>query len=157
MSDDATTKDIYKQMLGSVREIDYSRLLQSTEVAKVQGQIALLDRFSVAETISAIAEEIQEIERNSPDKRFVVMMRTPDGRMMQIYTLRPRGFSTFVGEGWIDDMKCKVLGHVSTLSVFVAIEDKDSKKPVGFKIGTATTVSQPESEPSESDKKQSDH
>src|SRR5690348_6148460 len=107
MGENAIVKDAFKRLIDSAKPTDYSsQIIAQTARSKAQTQAAQFERFSADETVNAILEELRAIEQGDSENRFVVLMRTPDNRMMQIDTLRPLGFSAFVAEGWIDDLTC---------------------------------------------------
>jgi hypothetical protein len=112
---------------------------------------AIFECFSARRAISEIKIEVDRLIAETPEGMALVMtMRTPDGRIMDVSLLTHRGFSTFWAEGRINNLPCKVMGHVSTLSLFFAYEESRSKAHVpGFVIEVSepqTSEPQPESE-----------
>jgi hypothetical protein len=52
--------------------------------------------LSSARVLRDLNLEIKEMQDNVPEGKYLVlMMRTPDGRMMLVETIRSTGFSTF--------------------------------------------------------------
>ncbi len=87
--------------------------------------------------IAAIAEEIEDWEAQVPEgKHLVIMLRTPDGRVMDVGLVRPSGWQGFSAEGYIQGMPCMIVGHIATLALFCSYEETKGKSQVGFKIIT---------------------
>ena len=68
--------------------------------------------------------------------------------MMLVESVSPLGHSGYIAQGYIDELKCKVIGHISTLMLFCAPEASREKAQrfVGF-IPSSITEPLPESEP----------
>lgn len=111
---------------------------------------AILECFSARRAVADIAKEIEALKANAPENKHLdITMRTPDGRIMAISMIKPVGFSVILAEGFIDNLPCTVMAHVSTLNLFFAYVEARSNKPrVGFiiEVPEAETIEpQPES------------
>jgi len=104
--------------------------------------------FSSQNTITALAEEYNAWKQNAPEgKHVVATMRTPDGRIMDIETIKANGWQGYIAEGFIEGMCSMIGGHIATLSFFCSYEEtKGGRRPVGFKI-VAEPVIEPPQEP----------
>jgi hypothetical protein len=98
------------------------------------------ERFGFASANTIIGDLLARIRRTqveNPDKgELAVMMRTPDGSIMDMESLWPEGFATFRAEGYVNGMPCFIVGHVSTLSLFCAFEERKGRARVGFRTDT---------------------
>jgi hypothetical protein len=105
--------------------------------------------FSSGQSISKLAEEVEVWKQETPENKHLVLnMRTPDGRIMDVGAIRPSGWQMFIAEGYIDEMPCKIVGHIATLLVFCSYEETKGKSRVGFTIKIErTTEPQPEFAP----------
>jgi hypothetical protein len=94
--------------------------------------------------IGAMAEEIEKWKKDAPEgKHMVVSMRVPDGRSMLVAQVRPLAHGTYVATGFIDELPCMVTGHISTLVLFCAYEEKRGRsQAAGFTV--ATTIRPPQ-------------
>jgi hypothetical protein len=101
--------------------------------------------FSSSGSINDLAKEIVAWEKEAPgDKHLAVMMRTPNGAIMDVEKIRPNGWQFFIAEGYIQGMPCKVAGHIATLSLFCSYEEtRKGKSPAGFTIVTES-LNQPQ-------------
>lgn len=97
----------------------------------------LNDMFSSTQSIHDLAQEVEKWKANTPKNQIlVVMIRTPNGDIMDVEQVRPNGSQLFIAEGYIKGMPGKVVGHIATLSLFFAYEEIRSKNQVGFKMVT---------------------
>ena len=111
-------------------------------------QDVLLNLFSASNTIKDLGEVITKWRDDAPEhKHLVVTLRTPDGRVMDVNSLRNQGAQAFVAEGNIMGMPSMVMGHISTLSLFFSYEETKGTNPAGFKIATTKTTTESPLEP----------
>src|SRR5438105_4987051 len=76
------------------------------------------------QTVESIAQAIEEWKRKIPEgKRLVTTMRTADGRVMDVHTLKAIGRDAFLAEGNIEGLQCGIVGHISLLVIFCSFED----------------------------------
>lgn len=93
----------------------------------------VMHNASAEVAIAAFAKEIEELEAAAPEKQsLVVTMQTPDGRTMLVESIKPVHFSGFLAKGYIDNLPCSIIGHISTLNIFCAYEAGRGKTRVGF-------------------------
>lgn len=112
--------------------------------------------FTSAEAvIKSVLSRVSAAHAASQNKdALVVTMRTPDGRVMDVESLWAESFATFRADGYVNEMPCSVIGHISTLCLFYAFEERKSRNRVGFRTDTVVdnppvTESQPQSEQKE--------
>lgn len=104
----------------------------------------LNDMFSSGQSIHDLAQELEQWKKDTPENKIlVVMMRTPNGEVMDVEQVRPNGSQFLIAEGYIKGMPGKVAGHIATLSLFFAYEEPRTKKQVGFKIVTEAISATP--------------
>ena len=93
--------------------------------------------------IGAMAEEMKKWGQSTPEgMHMIVTMKVPDGRMMLVEQVKPLAHRTFVAVGYINELKCMVTGHISTLCLFCAYEEKRGAKQVGFKLDLSNELQQ---------------
>jgi hypothetical protein len=104
----------------------------------------LNEMFSSGQSIHDLAQELEQWKKDTPENKIlVVMMRTPNGEVMDVEQVRPNGSQFFIAEGYIKGMPGKMAGHIATLSLFFAYEELRTKKQVGFKIVTEAISTTP--------------
>ena len=131
---------------------------QSMDMPRVLGiSDHLRAMFSSSGSITDLAKEINVWEKETPEnKQLAVMLRTPNGEIMDVEKIRPNGWQFFIAEGYIQGMPCKVAGHIATLSLFCSYEEtRKGKNPAGFTIvieplNKPQSLSEPESQDSTS-------
>jgi hypothetical protein len=103
----------------------------------------LEERYNFASAEAVIGDLLSRLRKEQeahPEKgALAVLMRTPDGRIMDVESLWPEGFFTFRAEGYVSGMPCFIIGHISTLSLFCAFEGQKGKPRVGFRTDTQPT------------------
>ena len=109
----------------------------------------MAERFSFASAGDFIYELSQKLykwqEKPPENMTFVVFLKTPDGRRMQVATLEAFGYNGFVADGYIDDLHCMTIGHISQLQLFCTFEDARSRAhEVGFVIKATPPQPAPE-------------
>ena len=93
--------------------------------------------FSSGTSISDLAQEVELWKQNAPEnKHLIVMLRTPNGELMDVEQVRPSGWQLFIAEGYINGMPCRVAGHIATLSLFCTYDEVKGRNRVGFKVVT---------------------
>jgi hypothetical protein len=117
----------------------------------------LLDEYSAEALVASFIKEVRIMQADAPpDKVLVVTMLTPDGRDMDVATIKAAGANGFVATGLIERLPCTVFGHVSTFRVFCAFEARSKRTRLGFIVEVpepAVTEPQTEPEPQASGKK----
>jgi hypothetical protein len=104
----------------------------------------LNEMFSSGQSISDLAQELEQWKKEVPENKIlVVMMRTPNGEVMDVEEVRANGSQFFIAEGKIKGMPGKVAGHIATLSLFFVYEEPRTKNKVGFKIVTEAISATP--------------
>lgn len=89
--------------------------------------------FSAEAATKALVRAVEELEANAPEGKLLILnMPTPDGRMMLIETIEPRGFGLFLAKGRIEHMVCAVLAHISTINLFGVYDEPKGRSKVGF-------------------------
>jgi len=109
------------------------------------------ERFAFTSALTIIGDllsRIRKAQEEAPETaHMVVTMRTPDGSIMDVESVWPEGFATFRAEGYVNGMKCFVVGHISTLCLFCAFDTTKGRSRVGFVSDNVPTEPPPESEP----------
>ena len=116
----------------------------------------LFDSLSAGQAIGAIANEIDALQKETPEnKHLVITMLTSDGQIMDVELVKAIGFSVFLAKGYINKMPCTVMAHISTLNLFFAYEEKRAGRTrLGFVIEVPEAIQPPlEPEPQPSGKK----
>ncbi len=99
---------------------------------------------SAAQTISSIAEEIRAWKERTPQNyHLVVTLRTPDGRVMDVETLKAAAFQTFTAEGNIMGLPCMIAGHIATLALLCSYEETKGKSRAGFTVLLSELATEP--------------
>jgi hypothetical protein len=120
--------------------VNYSKMIANLPTNEERFAFASANHF-----IGDLAKKIHEMQDSTPKGMyFVVLMETPDRRQMAVTSIQAIGYNAFSAEGFIDNLKCVVVGHVSQIKLFCTYEEG---KATAHRPGFIIKASEPQPAP----------
>ena len=89
-----------RSIVGSTFKQDSVKAMNIPNVPNIIAE-RLNEMFSSGQSIHDLAQELEQWKKDTPENKIlVVMMRTPNGEVMDVEQVRPNGSQFFIAEGY---------------------------------------------------------